>query len=161
MSKIFKKKNILKILFAPGMKWLRHYDRLLSWSVILSFYPSVMPLPFTFRSFSQQALHTFSSNLIYGCGLWIYRLNLWFLAELCPLNLEKNGKFTFQSLSQQPLQTYISCVIYRCVIEMYTGWVQLYSFGPMIFKQTCASWTLKKMKNSQFPPSIFWRDAYI
>lgn len=45
-------------------------------SVLSSFCPSVILSSFTFQSISQQMLHTFNSNFIYGCVIDIFRLSL-------------------------------------------------------------------------------------
>lgn len=77
-------------------------------SVLSSFCPSVILSSFTFQSISQQMLHTFNSNFIYGCVIDIFRLseNLvlvwWFLKELCLFNLEKKGEIlSFRSLTSE------------------------------------------------------------
>lgn len=45
-------------------------------SVLSSLCPSVILSSFTFQSISQQMLHTFNSNFIYGCVIDIFRLSL-------------------------------------------------------------------------------------
>lgn len=78
--------------YAVAMKWLRH--------IVLPC--SVIPSSFTFQS--QQHLHTFYSNLIYGCILWIYSLSLkWFWSidfwqSFACCTLQKNEKFSFFAL---------------------------------------------------------------
>lgn len=90
-------------------------------SVLSSFCPSVIPSSFTFQSMSQQLLHTFNSNFIYGCVIDIFRLseNLvlvwWFLKELCLFNLEKKEKFSvfaFWLLKGYIYKAYVSYVGY-------------------------------------------------
>ena len=98
-----------------------------------------------------------NSDLIHGYVLWIYRLNFEFgcgpmiFDRVMPLELRNNGKF-FRSLSQQPLHmyTHLRFDIWICHRNIQVEFE--FGFGW---------WFLTEMKNSQFPLSNFWRDAYI